>query len=160
MICFVAFALFGFLGIFSAKYRGLTKESFECVFKRITFKPCESKLDQRIRTKIVGKVFKKNKTLAGLLNRHFEAISWIFVILMVVSAVLSMQAVYNLIVFNNCNGPNSSEACVLATTTESCSEECQKRGGCTCQIEGCNPPEFQACNGQCNCDATKCEELK
>jgi len=129
MICIVAFAIFAVLGIFSAKYRSLAKESFECVFKMITFKPCESQLDQRIRAKVVGKVFKRNRAMAGFLNRHFEVISWIFVVLMIASTVLSAQAIYNLVVFNNCNGPNTTEACALTALQEGGATSCEAGQG-------------------------------
>ncbi len=42
MICIFAFFVFAFLAIFSVTYRPLAKEAFECVFRRITLRPCET----------------------------------------------------------------------------------------------------------------------
>lgn len=52
ILCLVALVVFGILGIFSAKYRELAKEAFGCFFKTIQLKPCDSKLDQRIKSSL------------------------------------------------------------------------------------------------------------
>lgn len=116
MICILAMVVFSILGIFSARYRSLAKEAFECVFKRIRLKPCESGLDQKVKSKIIGKVFKRNKKLAGVLNRYFEVFSWALVILLIVSMGFTANGLFNYFVFGNCNGPNADPgSCFLPT---------------------------------------------
>jgi hypothetical protein len=72
----------------------------------------------------VGKILRKSPSAAGFVNRHFETLSWLFVILTVVSAALSVQAIYNLIMFQNCNGPNSSEFCAITGKGGAANEAC------------------------------------
>lgn len=111
MICILSLVVFAILGIFSAKYRALAKEAFDCVFKRIQFKPCESGLDKKVKSKIIGKVFKKNKKLAGALSKHFETFSWVLVVLLVISFAFTANGIYNYIQYGNCNGPESTASC-------------------------------------------------
>lgn len=105
MICIVALIVFAILAIFSAKYRPLALEAFDCVFRRLTLRKCESKLDERIKATIVAKTLPHSPKIARGLNKYFEVFSWILVILTLVSLFFSAQAVYNYAVYGNCNGP-------------------------------------------------------
>ncbi|MFB6216693.1 MAG: DsbA family protein [Candidatus Aenigmatarchaeota archaeon] len=106
--------VFAVLGIFSARYRSLAREAFDCVFNRVRLKPCESGLDQKVKNKIIGKVFKRNKKIAGVLNRYFEVFSWTLVILLVVSLAFAANGLYNYFAFGNCNGPQAPDgSCIL-----------------------------------------------
>ena len=116
-ICVLAFFVFAFLSIFSAKYRPLAKESFRCVFRTLMLKPCDTGLDERIKTKVVGALLKRHKGTAKFVNRHFTLLSWIFVALTFVSFAYSAMGVYNFYVYGNCNGPDSTEACILNDIT-------------------------------------------
>ncbi|MFB6088566.1 MAG: DsbA family protein [Candidatus Aenigmatarchaeota archaeon] len=115
MICIVSLVVFALLGLFSARYRSLSKEAFDCVFNRIRLSPCESGLDKRVKSKIIGKVFKKNKKLAGFLSRYFEIFSWGLVLLMFISLAFGANGLYNYYQYGNCNGPRSTASCSLQT---------------------------------------------
>lgn len=105
MICVLALLVFSVLGIFSLSYRSLAVEAFDCVFRKITLRKCDSALDVRIKSQIVGKLLKLNRTFAKLVYRYFEIFSWTLVILMFVSAGYSSYSVYNFVVYGNCYGP-------------------------------------------------------
>lgn len=129
VVCFIALGVFAVLGIFSLKYRRLAAEAFDCVLRRVTFRPCVSRLDERIKAKIVSKVLPKNPALAKFINRNFEVISWIFVILTLVSLFFAAQGLWNFYIYGNCNGPAGgfciykgiadSAACANGTTSVS-----------------------------------------
>lgn len=119
MICLIALVVFGVLGIFSAYYRKLAKEAFDCVLRRATFRPCTSSFDQRMRAKIVGKVFVRSPQLARLISKNFEALSWLLTILMVASILGTAWGFYNYLQFGNCNGPESTGFCVFNPTSSS-----------------------------------------
>ncbi|NTV22989.1 MAG: DsbA family protein [Nanoarchaeota archaeon] len=104
MICIIALIIFSIMSIFSVRYRALAKEAFDCVFRRMTFRPCTSGLDRRLKTSILGKVSRKHLGMAKFVARHFEAISWFFTILMFVSLFFTAQGIYNYVVYGNCNG--------------------------------------------------------
>lgn len=109
VICLVAFATFSFLGIFSVRYRELAKESLKCVFRMVTLRKCETKLDQRIKAKLTVKLIKKSPRLARFVYKNFALLSWLFTIIFFASLIYSVYSVYNLLVIGRC----SPEVCVL-----------------------------------------------
>ena len=118
MICLVALIAFGFLAVFSAKHRPLAKEAFDCVLRRITLRPCTSRLDQRLKAKIVGKTLLHSKTAAKIVHRHFELLSWAFTILTIISIALILLGIFNFYAYGNCNGPNATESCILTDVSQ------------------------------------------
>jgi len=113
MICIIALVVFGILGIFSASYRVIAKEAFDCVFKRLTLRKCTTGLDKRLKAQITGKLMKSLPKFGAFVYKYFEIISWFFTILLLTSLFLSGQAVYRYAVYGNCNGPNSNEFCIF-----------------------------------------------
>ncbi len=105
MICIIALVVFSILGIFSASYRTIAKEAFECVFKRITLRKCDTGLDQRLKSQITGRLMRRHYGAGSWIFKHFEVISWIFTIMMIVSIGYSGVGIYNYVKYGNCNGP-------------------------------------------------------
>ena len=149
MICILALVVFGILGIFSATHRTMAKEAFDCVFRRITLRPCNSGFDQKMKGKIVGKLINKSPRTAGFVNKHFELLSWIMVAVFFVSMIYSGYAVYNLGVHGTCT-PENPDACVFTPD--------QPEGSCEeCGIVGC--PTHSDCVGEeCDCEGFSCLE--
>ena len=147
MLCLIALFVFSVLGIFSVKYRALAKQAFTCVFLKIQLRPCDTGLDQKIKIKIVGKVFKHHKGFAKLINNHFQIVSWFFTILFISSMLYTSYGMYNLFVHGTCD-PGDPEGCMFTglVEPETCAHECAD-GICTC-------PEGE-CTGQLGC--TECE---
>ncbi len=110
MICIVALVVFAVLGIFSAYYRKLAAEAFDCVFRRITLRPCKSGLDTRLKAKIVAKSLGAHPALGRFVNAHFEALSWTLTVLMLASTYFVAVGAYNLYVFGSCD-PVHPEGC-------------------------------------------------
>jgi len=106
MICFIALIVFGILGVFSATHRKIALEAFDCVFKRITLRKCNTGLDVRLKSKITSSFLQKSPKLGQLVYRYFEILSWAFTILMIGSLVWSGISIYNYIEYGNCNGPS------------------------------------------------------
>jgi protein-disulfide isomerase len=113
MICILALIVFGLLGIFSASYRKLFKESVDCVFRKATLRPCRSNLDQRLKSEITGKIMKKNPKAGRFIYKYFPVFSWILLILLLVSMVFVARGTYFFIKYDNCNGPESTEYCIF-----------------------------------------------
>lgn len=151
MICILSLFVFSVLGIFSAKYRSLAKEAFRCVFLRVQFKPCDTSLDQRLKGQIVSKLLKRNQKMARVVYKHFEAISWAFTILFFASMIYTAYAFYNLFVYGSCDP--GSETCIFDMGEPVCG--CV--GKCQCSEEVCSSPEYEACEGDCNCQVGVCE---
>lgn len=158
MICLIALAVFAVCGIFSAKYRSWAKEAFDCVFRRITLRPCNTAFDKKVQAKIVGKMLQRNVRAAAFINKYFELISWIFTIIMIVSLIYSAIAVYNLVVHGTCDPVNGE--CVFKPgepVPASCSGTVCTEKGCSCKEGTCEAPTFEACNGKCDCNEGTCE---
>jgi len=113
MICFIALVVFGILGIFSASYRQIAADAFDCVFRRVTFRKCTTGLDKKLKSHITGKLMRKNKALASFTYKNFETLSWIFTILLIASFAYSAYGVYNLAAYGNCNGPEPNGFCIF-----------------------------------------------
>ena len=134
--------VFGVMAIFSASHRPLAKEAFDCVFRRITLRSCQSGLDVRLKAKLVGSLMKKKSRFARPVYKHFEVISWIFVIIFFVSLIYSGLAAYNLIVHDNCVGPDADpEECIFVPNNEAVS----------CGDPLCELGECEICGEVCGC---------
>ncbi|MFH0890113.1 MAG: hypothetical protein V1836_03155 [Candidatus Aenigmatarchaeota archaeon] len=102
VLCIVALVVFSILGIWSVPYRRLAKEAFECVFRMITLRPCVTKLDEKIKSKIVARLMGRSGSLARFVYKHFKTLSWIFTVAFFGSMAYSALSIYNLIVFGSC----------------------------------------------------------
>lgn len=123
MICVLALIVFSILAVFSAKYRPLAKEAFDCVFRRITLRKCQSGLDKRIKNQLTGKILKKNKKIGLFIYKYFEVFSWLFLILLILSATQAGISTYNYVKYGNCNGPSGEGFCIFDPTAGSISQE-------------------------------------
>lgn len=116
MICIIALIVFGILGIFSAAYRKLAGEAFNCVFRRITLRKCETEFDKKLKAQITGKLIKYPKA-GKFVYKNFELLSWIFTILLIASFAYSVYSAYNYIQYGNCYGKSYGEGFCLFDPT-------------------------------------------
>lgn len=105
--CIVALIVFSILGIFSVRWRRLAKEAFDCVFRMVTFRPCVTKLDERIKSKLTAKLMKRSAILAKITYKYFKVFSWIFTITFFASMIYTVYGIYNLVAYGSCD-PSSS----------------------------------------------------
>jgi len=150
MICIIALFVFAVLGIFSAKYRSLAKEAFRCTFLKMTFKPCDTQLDQRIKSKLVGRLLPKAPNLAKFIYKRFDILSTLFTLLFFASMIYSAYSLYNLAVHGTCD-PNAT-TCLFNTKAPVCGCE----GVCQCGQLTCETPGYVACKGDCECQKGIC----
>jgi protein-disulfide isomerase len=113
MACIIALIVFGIMGIFSASHRALAREALDCVFRRVTFRPCNTGFQEKIKGKILSKIITRSAFLAKMVNKHYEILSWIFFILMMGSTVWTLSGVYNFYVYGSCNGLNATSFCAF-----------------------------------------------
>jgi protein-disulfide isomerase len=113
MICVAALIVFTVLALFSARYRSLAKEAWACVFLKVRLRPCNSGLDKRVRMMAVAPFLKRSPKTARVVYTIFPAISFVFVLLTVISLVYLVWGGYNYALYGNCNGPGSTGFCVF-----------------------------------------------
>lgn len=103
MICFLALIVFGIIGIFSATHRQIAFEAFDCVFRKVTLRKCNSALDQRLKSQITGSFFRFSPKLAGIIYKRFELISWFFTVITILSIVSLAWSGFNFATTGNCD---------------------------------------------------------
>ena len=114
VVCVIALIVFAVMGIFSATHRAVAKEAFECIFNRVQLKPCASGLDRRLKSQVTGKFLKRSPAAGRFVYRHFELISWLFIIITVVSLAYSAFFTFNYFAYGNCEGPQATGMCVYS----------------------------------------------
>lgn len=113
MPCIAAFIVLGIMSIFSATHRSLAKEAFDCVFRRVTFRPCNTGFQEKIKASFTARFVVSVPWLAKLINKHFELLSWVFMILTLGSLFWALQGLYFFYLYGSCNGLNDTGVCVL-----------------------------------------------
>jgi glutaredoxin len=116
VLCLLALPVFALLSIFSIKYKKLTADAIECLFKTIQLRKCESGLDDRMRADFTGRAMNLSPKFAQFFYNHYKIISWIILIIFIWSFFTSTIGIYNYIQYGNCNGPESNEFCVFDPT--------------------------------------------
>lgn len=116
VLCLVALPVLALLGLFSAKYRTLAKESFRCVFTTLTFRACDASVDTRIRAQITADLAKTSKPLARFTRKYFTLLSYAFVILTVLTVGYVGYAGTQYYLWGSCYGPDASGFCVFDPT--------------------------------------------
>lgn len=112
VICIVAAVVLGILGIFSAKYRKIAKEAFSCVSRMMTFRPCVTGFDDKVRSHMTAKLMKRSEKVAGVFYRNFKLLSVLFTVTFFLSAGYTAYTVYNLAVYGTCD-PQNPQDCVF-----------------------------------------------
>lgn len=112
MLCLAALIVFAFLGIFSVVYRKLAKEALDCVLRRISFRPCESRFDLKVKAQITSSLMKRSEKSGQFFWKYFEVFSWVFIILFLVSTFYTGRALYNLIRYKTCD-PQHPQNCFI-----------------------------------------------
>jgi protein-disulfide isomerase len=154
MFCIVAFIVLAILGIFSASYRELAKDALDCVLRRVTLRPCTTGFDVKMKSRILGSVVNRSETVARVLNKNFELLSWLFFMLMLASSLFAARGLYLFYVTGSCNGSNQSSFCLfdpkgennqVTAVSESCKDTPTTLADLT--LQGVNLAGFPTLNG-------------
>ncbi len=113
MPCIVAFIILSILGIFSASHRKMARDAFGCVLNRVTLRPCDTGLQQQFKGMILGPLLNRSVPAARFVNKYFEILSWVFVVVSLVTVVYVARGAYNFYAYGSCNGLNQSGFCVF-----------------------------------------------
>jgi len=112
MPCLIALIILAVLSIFSLKYRILAKEAFDCVFRRITLRPCQTGFNQKIKAAVSSWFLRKSERIGGFVFRRFEILSWIFVIVFSITTFYVGRSVYFYAKYGSCT-PEEPQNCVI-----------------------------------------------
>lgn len=118
MPCILAFIVLAIMSVFSLTYRQLAKEAWDCVFKRITLRPCTTGFKEKIKASLTAKLLVKSPFLAKIVNRYYELLAWIIAILSIVSIFWFVRGLINYYFYGSCNGLNDTGVCLLDLSGE------------------------------------------
>jgi protein-disulfide isomerase len=116
MFCVISAIVLSILGVFSASNRVLAKEALDCVFRRVTLRPCNTGFDQKMKARILGFVITRSENTARFLNQYFEVLAWGFFVLLLTSGIFALRGFYLFYTTGSCNGLNSTALCVFDPT--------------------------------------------
>lgn len=119
VLCWIALPFLAIMGIFSVRYRKLAVESFDCLFRNVTFRKCRSGFDERIKSDITGRLMKISPVLGRGFYRNYKIIVIIILIITILSFYFSAVGIYNYVMYGNCNGENSNGFCVIGSVEDS-----------------------------------------
>jgi protein-disulfide isomerase len=135
MFCIIAAIVLSILGIFSASNRVLAKEAIDCVFRRVTLRPCNTGFDEKMKARILGTVITRSEKAAQFLNQYFEVIAWVFFVLLLASGIFTIRGLFLFYTTGSCNGLNDTGLCVFDPTG--------KNNETSVIDEGCRPDSVQ-----------------
>jgi hypothetical protein len=154
MFCFASLLVLGILSLFSAKYREPAKQALDCVFRRVTLRPCNTGFDVKVKSTILSTLLAKSPRLAKFINQRFELLAWVFVLLFFGSLLWSGRGVYLYWTTGNCNGLNQGGFCAFDPTGKNnavsgMGEECRPGGAATgdLTLSNVNVNQFPLLNG-------------
>jgi hypothetical protein len=116
MFCILSFVVLSILGIFSASNRTLAKEALSCVGRRVTFRPCDTGFDEKIKAKILGKTINYSEKLTRFFNKYFEALAWVFFAIMMAASIFFFRGLFLFYTTGSCNGLNETGFCAFDPT--------------------------------------------
>lgn len=113
MFCIAAFIVFAVLALFSARYRPLAGKAWYCVWRRVTFRPCDIAFGDELKARILAKVVVRWPALVRPIDRSLDWFAFAFVALSIWSLVAVANSGLNLWVYDTCD-PSSAESCSLS----------------------------------------------
>ena len=160
--CLVALVVLGIMSIFSAKYRSWAREALDCVLRRLVLRPCRTGFNEKVKAKVTSKLMGKSPRAARFAHRHFEAVSWVFTIMLFVSIGYSAYGAYNLLTVGTCD-PAHPDQCVFNPELPHCANpECTGADHCFCDgVEvGCTEQIYIDCEGDCACVCSGADSIR
>lgn len=118
MFCIAAFIVLVFLGIVSAKYRYWLRKAWHCMFRRVTFRACDTSFKDEVKGRLLARVAVKRPQLVKHADIALEVAAFLVIVLTVWSLYVVAKSGLNLYVYGTCN-PSNAASCSLGA--EACS---------------------------------------
>lgn len=118
MLCIAAFVVVLVLSAVSAKYRKLLGRAWGCVWRRITFRPCDTTFREDVKNSLLAPLAVRSPKLVKPASIAIEVIAWLMVLSLVMSLYILGRSGLNLFVYGTCD-KQDGQSCSLAA--EMCS---------------------------------------
>lgn len=118
MLCIVAFVVVLVLSAVSAKYRKLLGRAWGCVWRRVTFRPCDTTFRDDVKSSMLAPLAVRAPGLVKPASIAIEVAAWLMVLSLIVSLFIVGRSGLNLFVYGTCD-KQDAQSCSLAA--EMCS---------------------------------------
>lgn len=118
MFCIAAFIVLLLMAAVSAKYRKLLGKAWNCTFRRVTFRACDTSFKQDIKDRILAPVAIRNPRAVKTVSFALEVAAFLIVVTTVVSLYIVVRSGLNLAAYGTCDKQNAASCSIGA---QSCS---------------------------------------
>lgn len=118
MFCIAAFIIILFMAAVSARYRKYVKKAWNCTWRRVTFRPCDTTFKQDIKDHLLAPLAARHPRLVKPASTTLEILAFLVVLTTVWSGYTVVESGLNLYVYGTCNKQDSA-SCSLGA--EACS---------------------------------------
>lgn len=118
MLCIAAFVVVLVMSAVSATYRKLLGRAWGCVWRRVTFRPCDTTFREDVKNSMLAPLALRAPRLVKPASIAIEVTAWLMVLSLVVSLYILGRSGLNLFVYGTCD-KEDGQSCSLAA--EMCS---------------------------------------
>ncbi len=112
MFCIAAFIILIFMGAVSARYRVYLAKAWNCTFRRMTFRSCDTTFKQDTKNRLLAPIAMRAPGLVKPASVAIEIVAVLIILTTVWSAYTAVKSGVNLLVYGTCDKQNS-ESCSL-----------------------------------------------
>lgn len=118
MFCIAAFIVLVVMAAFSARYRRYVGTAWNCVWRRVTFRPCDTTFKQDIKDHLLAPIAARRPGLVRPASITLEILAVLVILTTIWSGYTVVKSAVNLYVYGTCNKQDSA-SCTLGA--EACS---------------------------------------
>jgi hypothetical protein len=118
VFCIAAFIVLVVMAAFSARYRRYVGTAWNCVWRRVTFRPCDTTFKQDIKDHLLAPIAARRPGLVRPAGITLEVLAVLVILTTIWSGYTVVKSAVNLYVYGTCNKQDSA-SCTLGA--EACS---------------------------------------
>jgi hypothetical protein len=92
--CLFALGVLSAIGLLSVKYRPYVRDVVHCITSYSTLRPCRTSFHDRIRATTIGLLMTNHLDAARFMNRHFETVTWAFILFLYLFLGVTVYSLY------------------------------------------------------------------
>jgi hypothetical protein len=118
VFCIAAFIVLAVMAVFSARYRRYVGTAWNCVWRRVTFRPCDTTFKQDVKDHLLAPIAARRPGLVKPAGIALEILAVLVILTTIWSGYTVVKSAVNLYVYGTCNKQDSA-SCTLGA--EACS---------------------------------------
>ena len=118
MFCIAAFIVLVIMAAFSARYRRYVGKAWNCVWRKVTFRPCDTSFKQDVKDHLLAPIAARRPGLVRPASITLEVLAVLVILTTIWSGYTVVKSAVNLYVYGTCNKQDSA-SCTLGA--EACS---------------------------------------